>query len=93
MNGALLPFAAVAAGVVSASSPCVLPVLPGYLAAVSSTERADVNGRFRPSIAGALGFVAGFTIVFTLLGSSSSWVCTHSAYFGIQALKEQSPER
>lgn len=72
MNGALLPFAAVAAGVVSASSPCVLPVLPGYLAAVSSAERADENGRFRPSIAGALGFVAGFTIVFILLGATAS---------------------
>ncbi len=72
MNGALLPFAAVAAGVVSASSPCVLPVLPGYLAAVSSTERADANARFRPSIVGAFGFVAGFTIVFTLLGATAS---------------------
>ena len=72
MNGALLPFAAVAAGVVSASSPCVLPVLPGYLAAVSSTQRADTTGRFRPSIQGALGFVAGFTIVFTVLGATAS---------------------
>ena len=72
MNGALLPFAAVAAGVVSASSPCVLPVLPGYLAAVSSTQRAETTGRFRPSIGGALGFVAGFTIVFTVLGATAS---------------------
>ena len=39
MNGLLLPFAAIAAGVVSASSPCVLPVLPGYIAAVSATDR------------------------------------------------------
>lgn len=72
MNGALLPFAAVAAGIVSATSPCVLPVLPGYLAAVSSTERVDQRGRPRPSIIGALGFVAGFTIVFTVLGATAS---------------------
>ena len=72
MNGVLLPFAAVAAGVVSATSPCVLPVLPGYLAAVSSTQRGDPPGRFRPSIRGALGFVAGFTIVFTVLGATAS---------------------
>lgn len=72
MNGVLLPVAAVAAGVVSASSPCVLPVLPGFLAAVSSTDRAQSGGRVRPSIGGALGFVAGFTIVFTLLGATAS---------------------
>ncbi len=72
MNGVLLPFAAVAAGIVSATSPCVLPVLPGYLAAVSSTDRVDQRGRPRPSIIGALGFVAGFTIVFTVLGATAS---------------------
>lgn len=71
MNGALLPLAAIAAGVVSATSPCVLPVLPGYLAAVSA---ADPDGRHRPHarIVGALGFVVGFTIVFTILGASAS---------------------
>ncbi len=72
MNGALLPLAAVAAGIVSASSPCVLPVLPGYLAAVSSTDRDDLDGQPRPSIRGAIGFVAGFTIVFTALGATAS---------------------
>ncbi len=72
MNGLLLPFAAMAAGLVSASSPCVLPVLPGYLAAVSSTERSGRSGRLRPSVGGALGFVAGFTIVFTVLGATAS---------------------
>ncbi len=74
MNGALLPVAAVAAGIVSASSPCVLPVIPGYLAAVSSAERSTATGRAQPSIAGAFGFVVGFTIVFTLLGATASAV-------------------
>ena len=71
MNGVLLPFAAVAAGIVSASSPCVLPVIPGYLAAVT-TSPSDRPGDFRPSVAGALGFVAGFTAVFTILGATAS---------------------
>ncbi len=74
MNGALLPLAAVAAGIVSASSPCVLPVLPGYLAAVSSTDRGGLDGQPRPSIRGAIGFVVGFTIVFTALGATASAV-------------------
>ena len=72
MNGLLLPFAAIAAGVVSASSPCVLPVLPGYIAAVSATDRDDGPRRPRARIIGAFGFVAGFTIIFTVLGATAS---------------------
>ncbi|HEX3783428.1 MAG TPA: cytochrome c biogenesis CcdA family protein, partial [Pseudonocardiaceae bacterium] len=63
----------VAAGAVSFASPCVVPLVPGYLAylaglvgaespAVSAAEPAR-KGRFR--VAGAsLLFVAGFTVVF-----------------------------
>ena len=71
MNGPLLALAAVAAGVVSATSPCVLPVLPGYLAAVSATGDSGENRRHARTI-GALGFIAGFTTVFTLLGATAS---------------------
>lgn len=74
MNGVLLPFAAIAAGVVSASSPCVLPVLPGYIAAVSATDGSHAGLRPRTRILGAFGFVAGFTIVFTILGATASAV-------------------
>ncbi len=72
MNGVLLPFAAVAAGVLSASSPCVLPVLPGYIAAVSATDAEGCGEHPRARIIGAFGFVAGFTIVFTVLGATAS---------------------
>lgn len=72
MNSALLPLAAVAAGVVSATSPCVLPVLPGYLAAVTSRQHTGPIGRLRPSVTGAACFVLGFTIVFTVLGATAS---------------------
>lgn len=69
---ALLPLGAVAAGVVSVSSPCVLPVLPGYLSAVSAVDRRQTDRPSRPSIAGAAGFVAGFTLVFSALGATAS---------------------
>jgi cytochrome c-type biogenesis protein len=72
---ALAAAVAVAAGAVSFASPCVVPLVPGYLAylaglvgadapavGVSDTERAP-KGRWR--VAGAaLLFVAGFTVVF-----------------------------
>jgi cytochrome c-type biogenesis protein len=69
---ALLPLAAVAAGVVSASSPCVLPVIPGYLSAVSTGSPHDPDAPHRPSMTGAIGFVVGFSIVFSALGATAS---------------------
>lgn len=72
MKEIVLPVAAVAAGIVSATSPCVLPVIPGYLAAVTTTDARTASESFSPSIGGALGFVGGFTIVFTILGATAS---------------------
>ncbi len=72
MSSLLLPVAAIAAGFVSASSPCVLPVIPGYLAAVSAGDADEVGRESR--MRRAVGFVAGFTIVFTLLGATASAV-------------------
>lgn len=71
MTGPGLAVAAIAAGFVSAASPCVLPVIPGYLAAVS-------GGAGQPSVPSGLSvrrataFVGGFTIVFVLLGATAS---------------------
>lgn len=59
------------AGAISFSSPCCLPLLPGYLAHVSGLvdPRAQASLRSR-TLLGALLFVAGFATVFTLLGAS-----------------------
>jgi cytochrome c-type biogenesis protein len=57
------------AGVVSFLSPCVLPLVPGYLAAVSggrlTPDRRGVDARV---IARSLLFVATFSLIFVLLG-------------------------
>jgi cytochrome c-type biogenesis protein len=73
-NGSLLlalPLA-VAAGLVSFLSPCVLPLVPGYLAyttGLSASEVFDEAPRRRGRlVAGALLFVAGFTLVFVSAG-------------------------
>ena len=80
----LLVSLAVVAGVVSFTSPCCLPLLPGYISYVSNLSaqqrRADeqaggtavaVRAR-RRVLAGASLFVAGFTAVFTVLGMTAS---------------------
>ncbi len=66
---------AVVAGVVSFSSPCVLPLLPGYVSYVSGLSEPIESGG--PSARtrvrnGALLFVGGFTAVFTALGATAS---------------------
>jgi len=60
------PALAFAAGVVSCASPCVLPLLPGYLSFISGTRD---EGR-RPLLPMLL-FVLGFAVVFTSLGAFS----------------------
>lgn len=76
MNGVLMPFAAIAAGVLSATSPCVLPVLPGYVATLTTSTGGKTGPGLdlKPRIVGALGFVAGFTAVFTVMGATASAV-------------------
>ncbi|GIU98411.1 MAG: cytochrome C biogenesis protein CcdA [Actinomycetota bacterium] len=69
------PFAlALVAGVLSFSSPCCLPLMPGYLAYVSGVagEQVGTVAVRRRVLGSALLFVAGFTAVFTLLGATAS---------------------
>jgi cytochrome c-type biogenesis protein len=65
-----LPILAVVAGFVSFSSPCCLPLIPGYLSYVSALPVSELGDREarRVTVRAALLFVAGFTAVFTLLG-------------------------
>ena len=61
------PVLAFAAGIVSFASPCVFPLVPGYVSFVTG-ERA-IDGESRRPILPILLFIAGFTLVFTLLGA------------------------
>ncbi|WP_088290270.1 cytochrome c biogenesis CcdA family protein [Kineosporia sp. A_224] len=60
---------AVAAGLVSFLSPCVLPLVPGYLGYVTGLTGVDLEKQRRGRmVAGMLLFVAGFSVVFVLVG-------------------------
>lgn len=61
------PALAFAAGVVSFASPCVLPLVPGYLSFVTGTRATE--GPERRPLVPILLFILGFTIVFVLLGA------------------------
>ena len=68
--GFALPLFAVVAGLISFSSPCCLPLLPGYLSYVSALPVSELGDRQARMVTlrAALLFVAGFTLVFTALG-------------------------
>jgi len=64
---------AFAAGLVSFASPCCLPLVPGYLAAVSGTEPDDLGRRLDPRVmTRSLMFVTTFSAIFILLGLSAT---------------------
>ncbi len=61
------PALAFTAGVISVASPCVWPLLPGYVSFISGGAAEDEDAR-RPLLP-VLLFILGFTIVFSLLGA------------------------
>lgn len=63
-------------GVISFFSPCILPLLPGYLSFVSGLSGEELNARAgrRRVVAGTTLFVLGFAVVFTALGASAGAV-------------------
>jgi cytochrome c-type biogenesis protein len=66
-------FAALGAGVVSFLSPCVLPLVPGYLSAVSGVSVAELDRvSWRHVLVPSLVFVASFSAIFILLGLTAT---------------------
>jgi cytochrome c-type biogenesis protein len=55
-------------------TPCVLPLVPGYLSAVSAVEanRLGQPGAARRVALSSLPFIAGFTVVFVVLGAGAA---------------------
>jgi cytochrome c-type biogenesis protein len=66
------------AGLVSVATPCVLPLVPGYLAAVSSIDVAALGtrGSGRRVLRASVPFVAGFTFVFVVLGAGAAAIAS-----------------
>jgi cytochrome c-type biogenesis protein len=67
---------ALAAGMISFASPCVLPLVPAYLGFItgrSADELQNAQGKARITIATqGLAFVLGLAVIFSLLGASAS---------------------
>jgi cytochrome c-type biogenesis protein len=72
------------AGLISFLSPCVLPLVPGYISAVAGVAPAEV--RARRVIGPSLAFVASFSAIFIVLGLLGQQAL-HGALTGPTALK------
>ena len=73
LDASLLPAAlvALAAGVLSFLSPCVLPIVPPYLAYMSGISLGEMKSGRKPLLAASF-FVLGLSTVFLLMGAASS---------------------
>jgi len=73
MSSLPLPIAAFVAGLISFLSPCVLPLVPGYVSLISGSTLAEMQSRdsklFAAVMLKSLMFIFGFTVVFVSLGA------------------------
>jgi cytochrome c-type biogenesis protein len=62
------------AGVISIAFPCVLPLVPGYLSAISAVEveRLGKPGLAKRVVLASVPFAIGFTVVFVALGAATA---------------------
>lgn len=67
---------AFAAGLVSFSSPCVLPLVPGYLSFVSGVGFDGLGSRTGRVVVSTAAFVAGFSAIFIAFGAGAAWFGT-----------------
>ena len=64
------------AGTISFLSPCVLPLVPGYLSFITGMSLEDLRSGVdrRAALTHSLLFVSGFTLIFVLMGASASFL-------------------
>lgn len=78
MGSLPMPLAAFAAGLLSFLSPCVLPLVPGYVSLISGNTVDEIQTEHRRSsravLLNSLMFIAGFSLVFILLGAVASGI-------------------
>jgi len=74
------------AGLISFLSPCVLPLIPGYISFISGVSLQEMqNGSLADGllnsqkitvILNSMFFIVGFSVIFILLGASATWIGT-----------------
>ena len=78
MTNLPLPIAAFVAGLISFLSPCVLPLVPGYVSLISGVGVEELKSQetqlLRKVMLNSAAFILGFSVVFIMLGAISTEV-------------------
>jgi cytochrome c-type biogenesis protein len=78
MSSLPLPIAAFLAGLISFLSPCVLPLVPGYVSLISGVGVEELKSAqaqlMRRVMVNSVGFILGFSVVFVTLGAISTGI-------------------
>jgi cytochrome c-type biogenesis protein len=78
MSSLPLPIAAFFAGLISFLSPCVLPLVPGYVSLISGAGVEELKSPqaqlMRRVMVNSIGFIVGFSVVFITLGAISTGI-------------------
>ena len=86
MSGLPLPLAAFVAGILSFLSPCVLPLVPGYVSLISGSTVEELSGSserrlLRSVMLHSAMFIIGFSIVFISLGAIATTLGQMTRHF------------
>lgn len=63
---------AFSAGILTFISPCILPLIPGYLSFISGLSLNDLKTNSSKALLNTVLFTAGFSLVFIILGASAT---------------------
>src|SRR6476661_2545330 len=78
MSSLPFPITAFLAGIVSFLSPCVLPLVPGYVSLISGASVEELQAKDRKLMNTVLlhsvMFILGFTLVFVMLGAAATTI-------------------
>ncbi len=79
MSSLPLPLAAFIAGLISFLSPCVLPLVPGYVSLISGTgvdelRTSEDTRLLRSVMLSSIAFIVGFSIVFIAMGAAATTI-------------------
>ena len=67
-------FVAFGAGLISFLSPCVLPLIPGYISYISGSSMNELMEKKNVNLIPIVLFTVGFSIVFIVFGAASTFL-------------------
>ncbi|MDP3769486.1 MAG: cytochrome c biogenesis protein CcdA [Candidatus Sungbacteria bacterium] len=67
-------------GLISFLAPCVLPIIPGFLAYLAGASTKDTGSKRKEIFINSIFFVLGFSVIFALLGVLLNTLLEHIAY-------------